>query len=68
VRNWTGDLQGWYKGTNPVPLMGAPGKAYVFIYGCMTACFIVLMLFRGATFHLWTLGAGQRMHSKMVHK
>jgi hypothetical protein len=68
VRNWTGDLQGWYSGRNAVPVFGGAGKAYVFLYGMMTACFLVLMLFRGATFHLWTLGSGQRMHAKMVHK
>jgi hypothetical protein len=47
---------------------GDAGKAYVFLYGMMTVAFIVLMLFRGATFHFWTLGSGQRMHAKMVHK
>lgn len=48
--------------------MGGPGQAYVFIYGALTAVFLVLMLFRGAFFHLMSLGSGQRMHAKMVHK
>lgn len=68
MRNWTGDLRGWYSDKAAVPFMGGPGQAYVFIYGALTAVFLVLMLFRGAFFHLMTLGSGQRMHAKMVHK
>jgi hypothetical protein len=61
-------MRGWYSGANPVPLLGGAGQAYVFLYGMMTVAFLVLMLFRGAFFHLWTLGSSQRMHAKMVHK
>uniref|UniRef100_A0A383VW30 Uncharacterized protein n=1 Tax=Tetradesmus obliquus TaxID=3088 RepID=A0A383VW30_TETOB len=66
VRQWTGDTRKWYV-TGP-PFFGGAGKAYVFIYGMLTAAFIVLMLLRGATFHLWTLGSSQRMHKSMLHK
>ncbi|WIA32616.1 hypothetical protein OEZ86_003419 [Tetradesmus obliquus] len=66
VRQWTGDTRQWYV-TGP-PFFGGAGKAYVFIYGMLTAVFIVLMLLRGATFHLWTLGSSQRMHKSMLHK
>eukprot|EP00878_Enallax_costatus_P000230 GHUV01000294.1.p1 GENE.GHUV01000294.1~~GHUV01000294.1.p1 ORF type:complete len:1290 (+),score=442.33 GHUV01000294.1:122-3991(+) len=69
VRQWTGDTRGWYKAGRPgYSLFSAPGPAYVFIYGMLTLAFIFLMLLRGSTFHLWTLGSSQRMHKKMVHK
>ena len=62
-------MRGWYKNSPASPFMGgAAGPSYVFLYGMMTACFIVLMLFRGSFFHLWTLGAGNRMMNNMVHK
>jgi hypothetical protein len=66
VRQWTGDTLKWY--ANGAPFFGSAGKAYVFIYGVITAAFICLMLLRGSTFHLWTLGSSQRMHKSMLHK
>jgi len=60
-------MRKWYAPNSP-PFFGTAGKAYVFIYGMATCAFIVFMLFRGAFFHWWTLGSGQRMHAKMVHK
>jgi hypothetical protein len=67
VRQWTGDTRKWYFTSAPL-LDGRAGPAYVFIYGMLTLAFIVLMLLRGATFHLWTLGSSQRMHKSMLHK
>lgn len=67
VRQWTGDTRKWYM-FNSQPIFSQAGPAYVLIYGGLTAAFIFLMLLRGATFHLWTLGSSQRMHKKMVHK
>jgi len=67
VRQWTGDTLGWYA-NNSAPFLGSAGKAYVLIYGLLTLAFLGLMLCRGASFHLWTLGSSQRLHSSMVHK
>ena len=67
VRQWTGDTQGWYK-QGYAPVLGGAGPAYVLFYGIITGAFLLLMLCRGGTFHAWTLGSSQRMHSKMVHK
>jgi hypothetical protein len=67
VRYWTGDTLKWY--ANNAPLFGGKaGPAYVMIYGLLTAGFMLLMLLRGSTFHLWTLGSSQRMHRSMLHK
>jgi hypothetical protein len=66
VRQWTGDTRKWY--VNGPPFFGAAGPAYVFIYGMLTLAFIVLMLLRGATFHIWSLGSSQRLHKNMLHK
>jgi hypothetical protein len=67
VRQWTGDTRGWYKAGAPF-FGGKAGPAYVFLYAMITAAFLVLMLLRGSTFHLWTLGSSQRMHRSMLHK
>ena len=66
MRQWTGDTRGWYK-AGAGPFMAA-GPSYVLFYGVITAAFLFLMLCRGGTFHTWTLGSSQHMHSKMVHK
>lgn len=67
IRQWTGDTQGWYKNKSN-PVFNAPGQAYVFIYGMLTLAFLVLMLFRGHTFHMAGLGGAQKLHKKMFHK
>jgi ABC-type multidrug transport system fused ATPase/permease subunit len=66
VRWWTGDGQGWYKNNNS-PFGIPAGNSYALLYGILTIAFIVLMLFRGAFYHLWSLGASQRLHSAMTH-
>lgn len=66
MRNWTGDLRGWYK-TGP-PFMGGAGSAYVFIYGMLTVAFLVLMLFRGANFQFCSLTGSDRLHRDMLHR
>lgn len=66
VRQWTGDTRTWYKaGGAP---FGSAGQSYIIIYAILVLVFIILMLFRGSTFHAWTLGSSQRMHTKMTHK
>jgi len=67
IRQWTGDTRGWYKaGVGAV--FPSPGQSYVFIYAMLTLAFLVLMLFRGATFQYASLGGAQRLHKKMLHK
>jgi len=66
VRWWTGDGQGWYAaGVTPFGL--PPGNSYALLYAIITVMFLVLMLFRGTFYHLWALGASQRLHTGMVH-
>lgn len=57
----------WYR-IGRAPFLGAPGQAYVFIYGMLTLAFLVLMLLRGHTFHLCGLGGAQRLQQDMLHK
>jgi hypothetical protein len=67
IRQWTGDTQGWYRmGTSPV--FGSAGRGYLFIYSMLTLAFLVLMLFRGATFQYASLTGSQRLHKNMLHK
>lgn len=67
IRQWTGDTMFWYR-IGRAPFLGAPGQAYVFIYGMLTLAFLVLMLLRGHTFHMCGLGGAQRLQQDMLHK
>ena len=68
VRQWTGDMRGWYAtGTSMFAGM-APGAAYLTVYGGLTGLFILLMLFRGTAFHIWSVGGAQKLHKTMLHK
>ncbi len=44
------------------------GTAYIITYSIPVLFFIISMFFRGAGFHWWTLGSGQTIHKKAVHK
>lgn len=67
VRWWTGDGQGWYKNSPPSPFGLPAGNSYALVYGILTIIFLVLMLCRGAFYHLWALGASQNLHTSMTH-
>ena len=71
VRQWTADAQTWYSqnGAPPAgdPIFGDASTSYVGLYAALVGIFIILMLCRGTTFHVWALGASQRMHTGMVH-
>jgi hypothetical protein len=66
VRQWTGDQRGWYK--NGPPFFGKAGSANVFIYGMLTLAFLLLMIFRGATFQFCSLTGSDRLHRNMLHR
>jgi len=66
IRWWTGDGQKWFA-TNSSPFGVPGGNAYALLYGILTIMFVVLMLCRGTAYHLWSIGASQRLHSKMTH-
>jgi hypothetical protein len=40
----------------------------VFIYAMLTLAFLVLMLFRGASFQYASLTGSQKLHKAMLHK
>ena len=68
VRQWTGDMRGWYASGTSMFAGMAPGAAYLTVYGGLTGLFIVLMLFRGVAFHTWAVGGSQKLHKTMLHK
>jgi hypothetical protein len=43
-------------------------QAYIITYAIIVLFFIVSMFARGACYHWWTLGSGQRIHVLAVHK
>ncbi|KAJ9527211.1 hypothetical protein QJQ45_025467 [Haematococcus lacustris] len=78
LRQWTSDARVWYPnsiikknpvGTGPDDPFTAltAGQAYIITYAIPVLFFIFSMFFRGAGFHWWTHGAGQRLHSRAVH-
>lgn len=43
-------------------------QAYIITYAIVVLFFIFSMFARGSCFYWWTLGSGQRIHVKAVHK
>jgi ATP-binding cassette, subfamily C (CFTR/MRP), member 1 len=67
IRWWTGDGQGWFANPGLSPFGIPGGNSYALLYGILTIMFLVLMLCRGTFYHLWALGASQRLHTGMTH-